>query len=375
VKTHNLFALLVALLLPKEVESQEFTVIYPSADMWLGNTYATSSQNGEFIRLGGWGDRYFAFWKFDWTKVRKDLEIDEVHLYLYPDPQRNESVKLVTSTTVWLLTTPWKENGTTIRDPLKGYNLGSYKISEQDGLKLDITALYEYWNEEPDWNYGIMLYPDQNDNKWYFFPSRESGNADRPRVVVYYKSGFPDFKLPLPTGKEWKLTVQAGGKDQDGEIDKNHTGEKYYSLDFAPESKTGTRISYELNVPILATAGGIVYESGFDYKYNGNFVRIDHDGDGDPKTGFQSVYLHMRDKPIVEKGDWVDQGEKIGIMGNTGLSFGTHLHFGLYYQAKGAELLKKVKLEGRGITTYKVGTRTKPKYYKSTNDVSVSHPQ
>lgn len=38
------------------------------------------------------------------------------------------------------------------------------------------------------------------------------------------------------------------------------------------------------------------------------------------------LYAHLRDKPTVKVGQSVKAGQKIGIMGNTGNSFGAHLH-------------------------------------------------
>jgi murein DD-endopeptidase MepM/ murein hydrolase activator NlpD len=43
--------------------------------------------------------------------------------------------------------------------------------------------------------------------------------------------------------------------------------------------------------------------------------------------GFQSVYGHGNGTFAVKEGDFVQAGQKIMYMGNTGYSFGTHLHF------------------------------------------------
>lgn len=59
----------------------------------------------------------------------------------------------------------------------------------------------------------------------------------------------------------------------------------------------------------------------------GNYVQIDH-GDG-----YRSVYMHMTNY-IVNAGDYVAPGQLIGYVGNTGLSKGDHLHFGISYQGE-----------------------------------------
>ena len=75
---------------------------------------------------------------------------------------------------------------------------------------------------------------------------------------------------------------------------------------------------------IVAVKSGKVttaYHSG----YNGGFglyVVVDHG------EGVKTYYAHMS-RVNVNVGDYVTQGTKLGEIGNTGYSFGAHLHFGL----------------------------------------------
>ncbi len=52
----------------------------------------------------------------------------------------------------------------------------------------------------------------------------------------------------------------------------------------------------------------------------GNFITIDH------QNGYFTRYLHL-DSLAVKQGQTVQVGQKIGTEGNTGYSFGSHLHF------------------------------------------------
>lgn len=52
----------------------------------------------------------------------------------------------------------------------------------------------------------------------------------------------------------------------------------------------------------------------------GNCVKIDHG------NGYATLYAHM-DTVVVKKDEAVKKGQKIGTMGNTGNSYGAHLHF------------------------------------------------
>ena len=75
---------------------------------------------------------------------------------------------------------------------------------------------------------------------------------------------------------------------------------------------------------IVAARSGYVSQAGWDPWGGGNYVRIDH-GDG-----YASAYLHM-EYYIVSKGQWVNAGEVIGYVGNTGVGTGPHLHFSVYF--------------------------------------------
>ena len=52
----------------------------------------------------------------------------------------------------------------------------------------------------------------------------------------------------------------------------------------------------------------------------GNFVKLKHD------DGYYTLYAHLKEV-YVKKGQIVNEGEFVGYMGNTGRSFGAHLHF------------------------------------------------
>ena len=62
--------------------------------------------------------------------------------------------------------------------------------------------------------------------------------------------------------------------------------------------------------------------NNFENGSYGNYVILDHG------NGYQTLYGHMEYGSVhVNVGDSVNEGEVIGYMGNTGESFGAHLHF------------------------------------------------
>lgn len=87
--------------------------------------------------------------------------------------------------------------------------------------------------------------------------------------------------------------------------------------------------------PIHATADGVVVHAGRQGGY-GNLVKIRHD------FGFETRYAHQS-RIRVEVGQRVSRGERIGDMGNTGRSTGTHLHYEVRVGGKAVNPLKYIK--------------------------------
>jgi murein DD-endopeptidase MepM/ murein hydrolase activator NlpD len=81
----------------------------------------------------------------------------------------------------------------------------------------------------------------------------------------------------------------------------------------------GTDFDGNTGDPIGASRGGVVISSGYQGGY-GNLVLIDHGG------GVVTAYAHQS-QLLVVRGQRVERGERIGLVGSTGRSTGSHLHF------------------------------------------------
>lgn len=120
----------------------------------------------------------------------------------------------------------------------------------------------------------------------------------------------------------------------------NHKGVDY---EYASDWRTGDACDRErfegISVPVYAPAAGRVSYVGWG-QYNGNFVIINHDlnGDGDYyNDGLRSFYLHFADDGIaVYQGQIVAEGDLLGTGGMTGLSWTPHLHFEVQCYTDGA---------------------------------------
>lgn len=84
----------------------------------------------------------------------------------------------------------------------------------------------------------------------------------------------------------------------------------------------GIDIAASGTVPIVAAADGVVSRSYLSSSY-GNVVFISHSIGGQLYT---TVYAHMSSR-LASSGQVVAKGQQIGYMGNTGHSYGQHLHF------------------------------------------------
>ena len=78
---------------------------------------------------------------------------------------------------------------------------------------------------------------------------------------------------------------------------------------------------------ILAVKAGVVSASYYN-SIRGNVVVIKHN------DTYETLYQHMATKSPLKVGSKMKAGDVIGIMGSTGTSSGTHLHFELHENGK-----------------------------------------
>ena len=89
------------------------------------------------------------------------------------------------------------------------------------------------------------------------------------------------------------------------------SGKKEYHMGVDLAGRSGMRVT--------SVASGIVTWSGPDQGY-GNLVEISHG------NGYVTRYAHNKEN-LVSAGEKVERGEVIAVMGSTGRSTGTHVHF------------------------------------------------
>lgn len=87
-----------------------------------------------------------------------------------------------------------------------------------------------------------------------------------------------------------------------------------YTLDYVVAHSSGTVVG------VVANCNRNTSKTG--ERIYGNYVKIKHD------NGMYTLYAHLKYGTVaVKNGQRVSKGQVLGYMGNTGYSFGAHLHF------------------------------------------------
>lgn len=103
----------------------------------------------------------------------------------------------------------------------------------------------------------------------------------------------------------------------------------------APRSGERTHEGFDIvaacGTELVAARGGRVRRAGFDPELYGNYVLIH--GAGEHRSYF---YAHLRRPAMVEKGQVLWTGERVGAVGETGnaRTIGCHLHFEVHVNGR-----------------------------------------
>jgi murein DD-endopeptidase MepM/ murein hydrolase activator NlpD len=95
----------------------------------------------------------------------------------------------------------------------------------------------------------------------------------------------------------------------------------YYFKTFRIPGHNGTDYAAPQGTPLVAIADGKVRTVSTDPTGYGNWVEVYH-----PALRLYSLYAHLHRTDVVS-GQFVQQGDRVGLMGSTGNSTGPHLHF------------------------------------------------
>ncbi len=206
----------------------------------------------------------------------------------------------------------------------------SYKLKPKEGFTTfylgiplsadDISKIELYENKKIIWEQNIKLHSKPVDfskiivNQRYVTPPKKLLNRIRKEQEIlnnaksFYKDNFYIDTNPIFPIENGIITTPYGFKRI-----YNHSKKSiHYGLDIA--AKEGTQIK-------AVTTGEVILIGNF--YYTGNTVLINSG------KGIVIMYAHLS-KFNVAKGDFVNAGDIIGFVGQTGCATGPHLHLGIY---------------------------------------------
>lgn len=144
---------------------------------------------------------------------------------------------------------------------------------------------------------------------------RAAGILDALDRLNLYRIAAQTLPFAMPLKTSYRLTSPFGRR----------WGRMHEGLDMA--APTGT--------PIYTPADGTVIKAGWQSGY-GYMIELRHD------FGTSTIYGHLS-KIRVEKGQKVSRGDRIGDMGSTGRSTGSHLHYEVHVGGKAVDPMTFIK--------------------------------
>lgn len=137
---------------------------------------------------------------------------------------------------------------------------------------------------------------------------------DEESIVLlseYYKN--------LLTTVEKRISSIPLGKPHSGEITSRFGYRSNPFTGRGREMHSGIDFRGRMGEPIRVTADGIVTFAGYEGEY-GYVVKVKH------QHGYETRYAHLV-RTQVKKGQQLEVGAVVGLLGNTGRSTGPHLHY------------------------------------------------
>jgi murein DD-endopeptidase MepM/ murein hydrolase activator NlpD len=105
-------------------------------------------------------------------------------------------------------------------------------------------------------------------------------------------------------------------------------GWRYHPVTRKKEFHPAVDIAVSVGTPILSIDDGIITKMEHNY-WLGTMLTVRH------SNGLSSIYGHLSAyAPNLELGSQVSKGQILALSGNTGITTGAHLHFGLIYHDK-----------------------------------------
>lgn len=182
------------------------------------------------------------------------------------------------------------------------------KLDELEGELRQLTATGNNGQDKPshDGQGGPMIKPNvENINETL---------VNLEQNIKVRKANLEALKANI-VSQQARIAVTPSIWPANGEVSSRY-GLRWGGSDFHP----GIDIAADMGTPVVATADGVVVESGWNSGGYGNLVEIDHG------NGIHTLYGH-NSQIAVSIGTTVRKGQVISYVGSTGFSTGPHVHY------------------------------------------------
>lgn len=180
--------------------------------------------------------------------------------------------------------------------------VGNLELQSSNGpINIEVQP-YKYAEQRLNIKNQDYVNPNQQQLDRYSQEAKEQNDVYSTFSPAQWK-GFPNFIRPT------------AGKFS------NSFGRKRFFNGEERASHSGLDIPAPIGQKVIAPAAGKVVATS-NYFFNGNTVMIDHG------QGLISMFCHLS-KINVEKGQILQQGDLLGLVGKTGRVTGPHLHWGM----------------------------------------------
>jgi murein DD-endopeptidase MepM/ murein hydrolase activator NlpD len=171
--------------------------------------------------------------------------------------------------------------------------------------------------------------------------SELSRRADEIRVDInamlrranVLAASFTEAADSLENHRE-RLAAMPSFMPTQGWLTSNFSRARYHPVLGVARPHEGVDVTAPVGTPIEAPAAGKVVGAGWEAGY-GNVVTIDHG------YGIETKFAHAS-KLLVRRGEQVERGEQIALVGSTGLATGPHLHYEVHVNGRPVDPLRYV---------------------------------
>ncbi len=190
-------------------------------DIWTRNSFDAKGVTDEKLWVGGWGDTYYTYIRFDLDNLPQHADSAFIQFYSYRGPHAGYSHIPMYMDRV---TQPWDYQRP---DGFMPWSSKPQSVflrmldapTDETWYSIDVTDLYNAWQAGTLSNYGIGLRPTSTYDQFnYFWSSRYTGNtALRPRLVVNTAAThttLPAYTYDGVNGPQTIKDVRTGERNQ-----------------------------------------------------------------------------------------------------------------------------------------------------------------